>query len=79
MKTMNARQQAIQAIASTQPVKSETDYVKSPAAELYGKHVFSLAVAKKVLSKDAFDRSASPRSRSRSRTAPRTIRTGSCP
>ena len=52
--SLNARQEAISKIASTQPVKSAVDYTKTSAAELYGSSVFSLAVAKKLLSKDAY-------------------------
>ncbi|HYF55036.1 MAG TPA: glutamine synthetase III, partial [Salinarimonas sp.] len=51
---LNARQEAIQRIASAQPVKSAVDYTKTTAAELYGTNVFNLSVAKKLLSKDAY-------------------------
>jgi glutamine synthetase len=50
----NARQEAIARIAATQPVKSAVDYSKTSAAEIYGSNVFSLSVAKKMLSKDAY-------------------------
>ena len=50
----NARQEAIAKIAATQPVKSAVDYSKTTAAEMYGSNVFSMAVAKKLLSTDAY-------------------------
>src|SRR5688500_15155129 len=52
--SLNARQEAISKIASTHPVKSAVDYTQTSAAELYSTNVFSLAVAKKLLSKDAY-------------------------
>ncbi|HEX7898403.1 MAG TPA: glutamine synthetase III, partial [Planctomycetota bacterium] len=50
----NARQEAVAKIAATQPLKSAVDYTKTTAAEMYGSNVFSLSVAKKLLSKDAY-------------------------
>jgi glutamine synthetase len=50
----NARQEAIRAIAASQPVKSEVDYSKTPISEVYGSNVFNMALMRKVLPKAVF-------------------------
>ena len=50
----NARQGAISAIASSQPVKSDIDYAKTPLGAVYGSNVFNMALMRKVLPKAVF-------------------------
>ncbi len=54
MVARNARQEAIKAIASTQPVKSAIDPTKTAISELYGENVFNMALMRKVLPKAVF-------------------------
>ncbi|HLF94870.1 MAG TPA: glutamine synthetase III, partial [Planctomycetota bacterium] len=50
----NARQGAITAIASSQPVTSGFDYAKTPLGAVYGSNVFNMALMRKVLPKAVF-------------------------
>ncbi len=50
----NARQEAIRAIAASQPVKSDIDYAKTPLGAVYGSNVFNMALMRKVLPKAVF-------------------------
>jgi len=50
----NARQRAISAIASSQPVKADFDYAKTPVSAVYGSNVFNMALMRKVLPKAVF-------------------------
>jgi glutamine synthetase len=54
MVARNARQEAIKAIAATQPVKSAVDHTKTSISELYGENVFNMALMRKVLPKNVF-------------------------
>jgi glutamine synthetase len=54
MVARNSRQEAIKAIASTQPVKSAIDPTKTSISELYGENVFNMALMRKVLPKNVF-------------------------
>src|SRR5579859_462685 len=54
MVARNARQEAIKAIAATQPVKSAVDPTKTSISELYGENVFNMALMRKVLPKNVF-------------------------
>ncbi|HLY08494.1 MAG TPA: glutamine synthetase III [Planctomycetota bacterium] len=54
MVARNARQEAIKAIAATQPVKSAIDPTKTSISELYGENVFNMALMRKVLPKNVF-------------------------
>ncbi|HEV3029621.1 MAG TPA: glutamine synthetase III [Planctomycetota bacterium] len=54
MVARNARQEAIKAIAATQPVKSNVDPTKTSISELYGENVFNMALMRKVLPKNVF-------------------------
>ena len=54
MVARNSRQEAIKAIAMTQPVKSAIDPTKTSIAELYGENVFNMALMRKVLPKNVF-------------------------
>jgi glutamine synthetase len=54
MVARNARQEAIRAIAATQPVKSAVDHTKTSISELYGENVFNMGLMRKVLPKNVF-------------------------
>src|ERR1051325_5359024 len=54
MVARNSRQEAIKAIAATQPVKSAIDPTKTSISELYGENVFNMALMRKVLPKNVF-------------------------
>jgi len=54
MVARNARQEAIKAIAATQPVKSAVDHTKTSISELYGENVFNMGLMRKVLPKNVF-------------------------
>jgi glutamine synthetase len=54
MVARNSRQEAIKAIAATQPVKSTIDPTKTSISELYGENVFNMALMRKVLPKNVF-------------------------
>jgi glutamine synthetase len=54
MVARNARQEAIKAIAATQPVKSAVDHTKTSISELYGVNVFNMGLMRKVLPKNVF-------------------------